>query len=160
MLWNNGYETTKFKKAQEKRAREYRAAGMSDDDIQTVLDMYQAEFNGDRTYKTRTVSLQEFNLDDATSDDTENSLMFHNLAALSVTDELSSYHSCFWWIEEISNPQLVSLIKQLAPMDLFLLSKYVYEQASQEELALHLGVSQSWVSKRIKKILRNLSKVE
>ena len=159
MSWNNGYETTKFKNAQEKRAREYRAAGMSEDDIQTVLDIYQAEFNGDRTYKTRTVSLQEFNLDDATSDDTENSLMFHNLAALSVTDELSSYHSCFWWIEEITDQRLVARIRELAPRDLLMLTKKVYEQASQAEIASCCGLSQQEVSKRLKKILIFLSKM-
>lgn len=62
MSWNNGYERSKFEARQKKQAEEYRALGMTEEQIKTMYEFDLEQFNSDRRYLIHTQSLQLKNL--------------------------------------------------------------------------------------------------
>lgn len=158
MSWNNSYEQKKFKKKQEKLVAQYRAAGMNEAQIKAMYDFDLGVFNSERTFRSHNQSLQEYALEDSTREESDNALLNRNLDALCVTIDNPEHHSRYWWIEEISDPKLVTNLKQLSEDDLFLLFQYVFEQATQSYLASYYGISQKNICKKINRIKNFLSR--
>lgn len=50
MGWNNAYERKKFEAKQKKQAEEYRALGMSEEQIQIMYEFDLEQFNSNRSY--------------------------------------------------------------------------------------------------------------
>ena len=48
MSWNNAYETKKFEAKQKKQAEEYRALGMTEEQIQAMYEFDLEQFNRER----------------------------------------------------------------------------------------------------------------
>ena len=157
MSWNNSYEQKKFKEKQEKLAAQYRAVGMTESQIKAMYDFDLSVFNSERSFRSHNQSLQECTLEDSAQEESDNALLNRNLNALSVTIDYSEHHSRYWWIEEISKSELVTKIKQLSEDDLLLLYQYVFEQATQSNLASYYGISQKNICKKINRIKKFLS---
>lgn len=54
MAWNNGLERKKFEAEQTKLAAEYRATGMSEDQIQQMYEFDLSVFNSTRRFTEHT----------------------------------------------------------------------------------------------------------
>lgn len=160
MAWNNSYETKKFTEEQVRLAAEYRAAGMTE---QQILAMHEYDldwFNSEHAFRRRTSFLQAFDLDCGLLSEADKAIILENLSVFTSDIGPKDAFSTYWWIDEISNSQLVSKIKQLSNSDLYLLNAFVYECLSQEEMTAHIGINQSGISKRLKKIKNFLSEEE
>ena len=57
MSWNDAYERRKFKENQKKQAAEYRALGMTEEQIQAMYEFDLEQFRSDRRFYSHTQSL-------------------------------------------------------------------------------------------------------
>ena len=60
MSWNNGYETKKFEARQKKQAEEYRALGMTEEQIQAMYEFDLEQFKSERRHTQYASSLSVF----------------------------------------------------------------------------------------------------
>lgn len=156
MAWNNGLERKRFDEEQEKLAAEYRAAGMTEEQIEQMHQFDLKVFNSTRRFFEHNQQSSEVVLEE--SDDDKSPLFKKYLSALSVDLDSTNIKDRYWWIEEIENPQLLTAIKELSVDEIEFVTQIVFEELTQEEIAKVLGVSQAAVSQKLKKILKNLKK--
>ena len=158
MSFNKGYELKKFEAHWEKLRIEYAAAGMTEEAIQKMYDYDRLQFNSERTFIERT---QEFTAPAYESSEEEASpLMLRYQDAITVTDTYHETKSRFAWIGEIENERLLSALENLSEDDLKLLTFYAYEGYTVTEISKVLGVSQSTISIKIKRITNFLKKFD
>ena len=157
MSWNNGYETKKFEARQKKQAEEYRALGMTEDQIQAMYEFDLEQFKSERRHRMHTQPLQVEEFEENDADESDNTLLNEFFDELTYTIETSGDKSRYWWVEEIDNPVLIRNIKNLSIEQLELLTLVVIDNYGQAEIAELMKVSQSAISQRlatIKKILK------
>ena len=161
MAWNNGYERKKFEEKQKRLAREYRAAGMSEEQIYQMYLYDLEQFNSLRREREHTQAIPEgFPEDDPEGTSPLNQKF---LSAVSTEINLSDFRSRYWWVDDLDSPELIALIHKLTPEELELITLIVYEKVPQKEAAARLGIVQSTVSKnfeKVKNFLRNFRKTE
>ena len=58
MGWNNAYETKKFEAKQKKQAEEYRALGMTEEQIKEMYEFDLEQLKSERRYRMHTQPLQ------------------------------------------------------------------------------------------------------
>ncbi len=152
MSWNNGYERRKFEARQKKQAAEYRALGMTEEQIKTMYEFDLEQFNCDRKYHRHT---QEFTLSDFDDDGVESgrSPMFERFAEqLTTTMENVRFSSGrYAWFEDFDNDEVREWLYALPEEDKEILTLLVEEQLTQSEIAYRLGVSQPAICKKIAK---------
>lgn len=156
MAWNNGRERKRFDEEQKRLAVEYRAAGMSEDQIEQMHQFDLKVFNSTRRFYEHTQQIP--NNIFGTDDEGLCPLNDKFLEAMSVTIEQSDAKTRYWWIEEIENLRLLAAIRELSIEAIELITQIVFDELSQEEIANTLEVSQPAVSLKLKKILENLKK--
>ena len=157
MSWNNGYETKKFEARQKKQAEEYRALGMTEEQIQAMYEFDLEQFKSERRHRMHTQPLQVEEFEDNDADESDNTLLNEFFDELTCTIETSGDKSRYWWIEEIDNPQLAKRIKMLTKDDLELITQSVIDGYSQTELAAIYGIAQKNISKKLKRIKKFIS---
>ena len=157
MSWNDGYERRKFEARQKKQAEEYRALGMTEEQIQTMYEFDLEQFKSERRYRMHTQPLQVQEFEENDADESDNSLLNEFFDELTCTIETSGYKSKYWWVEEIENPKLAERIKILSKDDLELLTKSIIDEYTQTELADIYGIAQKNISKKLKRIKKFLS---
>lgn len=152
MSWNDGYERSQFKARQKELIAEYRAAGMTQEQIEEICLFDFESYKSDRRYATHT---QHIPVSDDFEVDTQNpliSIFFERFT----TAPKPSQNDKFWWIEEISNTLLCSRIKMMSERDKEFLTLIVCDALSQKELAQHYRTSQQMISVRINRIRQQL----
>lgn len=157
MSWNNGYETKKFEARQKKQAEEYRALGMTEEQIQAMYEFDLEQFKSERRHRMHTQPLQVEEFEENDADESDNTLLNEFFDELTCTIETSGDKSRYWWVEEIDNPNLVRAIKGLSVKQIELLTLVAIDGYGQTAIAELLNVSQSAISQRlatIKKILK------
>ena len=154
MSFNKGLELKKFEAHWEKLRIEYAAAGMTEESIQKMYDYDRQQFNAERTHLERT---QDLSTDTFECSEDENSpLMKRYQDAISVTDHYHETKSCFGWVGEIEDENLLSALEKLSDDDLQLVTLYFYEGYSTTELSKVYHIAQQNISKRIMKITKLL----
>lgn len=157
MCWNDGYERRKFEARQKKQAEEYRACGMTEEQIKAMYEFDLEQYKSDRRYHMHTQPFTSSDFDEGEDDDSESTLLNKFFDELTLTIDSRSEQSRYWWIEEIDNPKLAEIIKTLSPEQIEFLTLGVIDGYGQTEIAEIMGVSQSAISQRfstIKKILK------
>ena len=140
MGWNNAYERKKFEAKQKKQAEEYRALGMSEEQIQIMYEFDLEQFNSNRSYYSHTQSFIPDDFDESEDDDEKLSIFEKFKDVLTISIEDSSDKSRYWWIEEIDEPETVKKIKSLSERDLEILTLMVIDELTHEEIAKIMGV--------------------
>ena len=140
MSWNNGYETKKFEARQKKQAEEYRALGMTEDQIQAMYEFDLEQFKSERRHRMHTQSLQVEEFEENDADESDNTLLNEFFDELTRTIETSGDKSRYWWVEEIDDPETVKKIKSLSERDLEILTLMVIDELTHEEIAKIMGV--------------------
>ena len=147
MGYNHAHELKLFKASCKRLRIKYRMAGMSEDAINVILQYDYEIFKSDRRFYEHQYSSSDYTPDEV-------------LRLIAITDDLSSYHSRYWWIDEIDDPMILGYLNQLPPRDIELITLCVYEGYFQKEAAGILGYSEADICyrlKKIKKILKNIS---
>lgn len=147
MAWNNAIETKKFEAEQKKLAEEYRAAGMTEEQIKAMHEFDVEAQKSRRRYLMHNQQFPEAELEE--DDESVSPLNDKFLDRLCVENDPSEGTSRFWWIDEISDTDLTDKLKKLSDEDKELLTLLVFDKCSQAECAKILGISQQAVSKRI-----------
>ena len=140
MSWNNGYETKKFEARQKKQAEEYRALGMTEDQIQAMYEFDLEQFKSERRHRMHTQPLQVEEFEENDADESDNTLLNEFFDELTCTIETSGDKSRYWWVEEIDDSETVKKIKSLSKRDLEILTLMVIDELTHEEIAKIMGV--------------------
>ena len=156
MCWNDGYERRKFEARQKKQAEEYRALGMTEEQIKAMYEFDLEQYKSDRRYYSHSQSFIPDDFDEDEDDDEKLSIFDKFKDVLTTSIEESGNKSRYWWFEEIDNPDLVRNIKSLSTEQLELLTLVVIDGYGQAEIAELMKVSQSAISQRIATIRKIL----
>lgn len=156
MCWNDGYERRKFEARQKKQAEEYRALGMTEEQIKAMYEFDLEQYKSGRRYYSHTQSFVPDDFDEDEDDDEKLSIFDKFKDVLTTSIEESGNKSRYWWFEEIDNPDLVRNIKSLSTEQLELLTLVVIDGYGQAEIAELMKVSQSAISQRIATIRKLL----
>lgn len=156
MGFNYASEKRKFEKKWAKLWQEYKAAGMSDAEIQEMHDFDWNVFKQERIYQLHTQELGVGVFDEPTTDQEDKSaLMKKFLEAVSCWDDYAG-SSRYGWVEEIEDSQMSARLKSLSLEDLELLTRYVFDGFTQTELARQYGISQKNIHKKWQRIKKHL----
>ena len=152
MAWINGLERKRFNEEQKRLAEQYRAAGMTEEQIEQMYQFDLVEFNSRRRFSEHTQQFSENAFEE--SDDDKSPLLEKYLAQLSTSLDFSFAGDRYGWVEEIEKPELIKGIKALSKEDIELITLYVFDDLTQNEIGVRFGISQKAVRKRICKKFR------
>ena len=158
MGFNYGLEKRKFTKEWKKLYSEYKAAGMSEEDIQDIYAFDLNVFRKNRTEFQRTQPLSEISCDDGTEQGESMSALLKKFSsALSVCDKYSfQSNPRFAWVDEMENDELYRKIISLPKRDMDLLTLIAFEGYSQREVAEIRGIAPAAICKKIVKLKKLL----
>lgn len=156
MGFNNGFERSKYDKEQERLRVEYDQLRMSEDAKRSIRDFDNEVFRHNRTYAEHNVPLSETEYEDESA---YSSLHHAHGDVFNASGfEESMDHSD--WLDGIENEALYQALSELADDDRELLKLVLLDGYTQKEVAEKKSLSASRVSRRIKKILGILKKVQ
>ena len=120
MGFHYGLEKRKFTEEWKKLYREYKAAGMSEEDIQAIYAFDLNVFRKNRTECQRTQPFSKSACDDGTEQDESMSALLKKFSsALSACDKYSfQADPRFAWVDEMENDELYRKIISLPERDL------------------------------------------
>ena len=142
----------RFYREQEKLRAQYKALGMSEEQIQEMHQFDLHQFNRDTAFFRHTVPLMPEG--ETVAEDMSPQLKY-------CKDELAVYmeplrEAQFWWLDEIEDESLVERLLKLPFADLMLIDQLAFQGLSQEAIAQLEGKTQASVSQRIKTIRKKL----
>lgn len=140
MSWNDGYERRKFEAKQQKQAEEYRALGMTEEQIQAMYEFDLEQYKSDRRHYSHTQSFIPDDFDESEDDDEKLSIFEKFKDVLTTSIEDSSEKSRYWWVEEIDDPETVRTVKSLSESDLEILTLMVIDELKNKEIAQVTGI--------------------
>lgn len=156
MSWNDGYERRKFEARQKKQAEEYRALGMTEEQIRAMYEFDLEKYKSDRRYYSHTQSFIPDDFDENEDDDEKLSIFDKFKDVLTTSIEDSSEKSRYWWIEEIDDPNLVRKIKSLPQDDIELITLLAFDGYSKTEIAKMLGCQPYHITRRLARIEKRI----
>ena len=139
MSWNNGYETKKFEARQKKQAEEYRALGMTEEQIKAMYEFDLEQFKSERRYRMHTQPLQVEEFEENDADESDNTLLNEFFDELTCTIETSGDKSRYWWVEEIEDEALARRVKSMASEEIEMITLHVFEGYTQIEASQKMG---------------------
>lgn len=150
MGFNYGRERQKFEDNWRKLRIQYRAAGLSEDQVDELYTFDNDVFREQRRYENHRQSLPSEEL----SDDDQGSMasLFRKFEQLSDTFDESSFSGAFAWVDTISDAKLTYRLKQLRQADLELLTLLAVNGYTQSEIARLQGCSKNAISKKVIRI--------
>ena len=157
MSWNDGYERRRFEARQKKQAEEYRALGMTEEQIQAMYEFDLEQYKSDRRHYSHTQSFIPDDFDESEDDDEKLSIFEKFKDVLTTTIENSSDKSRYWWVEDIEDAELSRRIKSLSTDDIELITLYVFDGYTQDEIAIQLSCTKQNIQKKIRRIKNFLS---
>ena len=157
MSWNDGYERRKFEARQKKQAEEYRALGMTEEQIQTMYEFDLEQFKSERRHRMHTQQFTSSDFDEGEADDSESTVFDKFFDELTCTIETSGEHSRYWWVEEIEDADLCKRIKSLSVDDIELITLYAFDGYTQDEIAIKFSCTKQNIQKKFRRIKNFLS---
>ena len=141
MSWNDGYERKKFMARMKKQAEEYRAAGMTEEQIQAMYEFDLCVYKSDRNFYSHTQSFDTHESNDE-GDEVEDSFVrqFFDDFTTSDEDDYLVSSSRYGWIETIENPKLVEELRNIGWIDKEIITRTVFEGYKLIELETVLDI--------------------
>ena len=159
MSWNDGYERRKFEAGQKKQAEEYRALGMTEEQIQAMYEFDLEQYKSDRCHYSHTQSFIPDDFDESEDDDEKLSIFDKFRDVLTTSIENSGNKSRYWWVEEIDDPEIVKKIKLLSDSDLEVLTLMVINNLKNKEIAQVTGIPLRTVERKKARFKNLLKKI-
>lgn len=152
MNFNYSYEKKKFEQEWSKFEKEYRQAGMSDEDIKKMKNFDYEYFKLNRNTVLHTYDLQLCNdFDDNGNDDFDK---FEYIT--SKEQEKVETHSRFWWIEELDSDELILKVKTLSYQELELVDLHVFSDLTLKEISELQRIPYRTIKRKFEKIKKFL----
>ena len=148
MNWNNGYERRKFEARQKKQAEEYRALGMSEEQIQSIYEFDLEQFNSERRYREHTQAFLPDDFDENEDDEEKLSIFEKFKDVLTTSIEDGDNQPRYWWIEEIDDSYISEALRMLSQTDLEILTQMVMDELKHEDIAQIMGISVRTVERK------------
>lgn len=82
MSWNDGYERKKFNARIKKEIAEYKAAGMTEEQITAIVSLDEDQYRSERRYHMHTQEFCESDFDDDDGGDNGKSPLFMSLLTI------------------------------------------------------------------------------
>ena len=159
MGWNNAYERKKFDERQKKQAEEYRALGMTEEQIQAMYEFDLEQFKSNRSYYSHTQSFIPDDFDESEDDDEKLSIFDKFKDVLTTSIEDSGNKSRYWWVEEIDDSETVRKIKLLSDSDLEVLTLMVIDELKNKEIAQVTGIPLRTIERKKARFKNLLKKI-
>ena len=153
MSYNHAGEWLKFTHEWEQTESICVEAGMPEESIRELYQFENAQFNRDRAFRERAVSILPFYYDEKTDDATKMTRREWTFHFEDCT------HSKELWIEDLDTAELAAYIRGLSQEDKDILTMFAFEKYKQKEIAEILGITPSAVNQRIKRIKRNIKNI-
>lgn len=158
MEYNVAKERIKFFAEQDRLAKEYRKAGMTEEQIKVMFDYDYEVFKKERVFREHNnfIDLEAFE-DEYVSED-KASVMDSFPDRFSTDFTYLKPWERYEWVERIENPDLYGSLKELPESDLELITLYAIEGYLMKEIAEILGITRQAVGKRIQKLKKIIKK--
>lgn len=154
MGFNYAKEKVQFETQWKKLQKEYAAAGMVPNDIESMRTYDWNMFLSRRNYENHTQPLPDTYFSGDSMDG--RSPLFRKFTSLTTAFDAEDFLGRYTWVDSISDAALSLKLNALSTKDLELLTFLVIEGHDQCELAKKWGCSQSAISQRFKKIKKFL----
>ncbi|MDB1973000.1 MAG: RNA polymerase subunit sigma-70 [Oscillospiraceae bacterium] len=153
MGFHYGMEKRKFDKEWEQLEQEYRAAGMTEEQIAAMWEYDWAWFCSQRIFGNRTQALPS----EQYEDESEQSRLFQKFDSLSSRWDVGDIdHTRYGWMSAVEDEKLFHRLCKLSSEDLELLTLLFVDGYRQTDIAAMWGCSRNVIYKRLKKIKKIL----
>ena len=152
MSWNDAYERRKFKENKKKQAAEYRALGMTEEQIQAMYEFDLEQFRSDRRFYSHTQSLLPDTFDENEDNDEKLSIFELFKDVFTTTIEEAECKSRYWWVDEIGEDDLLEGVRNLNSEQIEILTLIVFENYSQKDAAEKMGIPYRSFKRKIQQI--------
>lgn len=159
MSWNDGYERKKFNARIKKEIAEYKAAGMTEEQITAIVSLDEDQYRSERRYHMHTQEFCESDFDDDDGGDNGKSPLYKKyMEQLTVTiDSEKDTSNRYRWRDEIDNRALSIKLSGLKSDDIELITLYVFDGLTHREIAERYGCSEQNIQKKFQRIKKFLS---
>lgn len=159
MKFNYASERKRMEHEFEEIAKQCRAAGITEEEIEGIHRFMLDELNSNRRFYTHTQSLNGFAFSDGDAADESQSPLFETyIEQLSVCQCEISEWGRLYWIEDIDNPQIANWIKTLSQTDIEFLTLIFVDNLKQKQIAKLWGCSEAAISKKKARLIKNAKK--
>lgn len=159
MGYNYGYGREKMEKEFEKVAKEYRDAGVSEKWINYIHELDLESLNNERKFYRHTVFIESVKFsDDKYADESNSPLYKDHPEQFCATEVEISEWGHYDWIEDLDGSELIAWVRTLKPADVDLLTYQIQGGLLQTDIARLLKVSDAAISKRMKRLRKDLEK--
>lgn len=155
---NFAYERKKFSEAQQKLRKEYKAAGMTEEQILEMYEYDLHQFNRDIAYQRHTQclgALEELDMEE----EGHNPLLHRFIDVLTVCQQPTE-NVKLWWLDEIEDADLIKSLMRLTADELDLIDMLAFGGYSQREISEKNGKSPAAICLKLKTIRKKLRKSE
>ena len=155
---NFAYARKKFSEAQQKLRKEYKAAGMTEEQILEMYEYDLHQFNRDIAYQRHTQCLDVLEEPDM-EEEGYNPLLHKFIDVLAVCQQPTE-NAKLWWFDEIEDPKLIKSLMRLTADELDLIDMLAFGGYSQREISEKTGKSPTAICLKLKTIRKKLRKSE
>ena len=152
MSWNNAYRRKQFEEKQKKQVEEYRALGMTEEQIQAMYEFDLEQFRSDRRFYSHTQSLLPDTFDENEDNDEKLSIFELFKDVFTTTIEEAECKSRYWWVDEIGEYDLLGGVRNLNSEQIEILTLIVFENYSQKDAAEKMGIPYRSFKRKIQQI--------
>ena len=156
---NFAYARKKFSEAQQKLRKEYKAAGMTDEQILEMYEYDLHQFNRDLAYQRHTQRLGILEEPDMEEEEGHNPLLHKFIDALTVYQQPTGAAK-LWWLDEIEDADLIKSLMRLTDDELDLVDMLAFRGCSQRKISERTGKSPTAICLKLKTIRKKLRKSE
>ena len=159
MSWNDGYERKKFNARIKKEIAEYKAVGMTEEQITAIVSLDEDQYRSERRYHMHTQEFCESDFDDDDGGYNGKSPLYKKyMEQLTVTiDSEKDTSNRYSWRDEIDNRALSIKLSGLKSDDIELITLYVFDGLTHREIAERYGCSEQNIQKKFQRIKKFLS---
>jgi DNA-directed RNA polymerase specialized sigma24 family protein len=158
MEFNYGLEKKRFEGKWNRLEVEYREAGMREDAIEEMKAFDWEAFKRERIFCKHNQFYQghRFANDDEIEDGKDPLLekYFYSF----ITEDNYFGERRYGWIEQLDDEELIIAVKSMKIEHIEIITRYVYEEETQAEIAESLDITQQVVSRYLERIRKNIKK--
>ncbi len=152
---NFGAVHERFEREQVKLRKDYIREGMNDEQIRAMYEFDKSQMNRDLAYHRRSVSIEECLEKDEQRDGLSKKPPFLSQLTYEMQESQSGK---YWWIDQITDERICSILKTLSDEELEILDLYVFVGYNQGEIAERIGVSQATICRKINGVFERIRK--